>query len=181
MATLLALVSPPRDIADVFGEGGFNLSDAVSKDSMGGIVTAKQLEDHLRSIEASGKNPRDGVFGPQSMEWRINGEAAVFLGAGRALLLQLAHPMIAAAVADHSSVFADPVGRFHRTFQLVFTLVFGTVQEALSASRHLHSRHALINGVLTEPIGPFARGTSYTANDAETCCGSMPRSLRLRF
>ena len=136
--------------------------------AMGTIVTAKDLEDHLRFIEGRAKTPREGVFGPQSMEWRINGEAAIFLGAGRALLLQLAHPLIAAALADHSRVFADPLGRFHRTFQLVFTLVFGTVQQAFSASRQLHSRHASISGVLRETLGPFPKGTPYRANDAET-------------
>jgi uncharacterized protein (DUF2236 family) len=135
---------------------------------MGTIVTAKDLEDHLRFIEGRAKTPREGVFGPQSMEWRINGEAAIFLGAGRALLLQLAHPLIAAALADHSRVFADPLGRFHRTFQLVFTLVFGTLAQAFSASRQLHSRHASISGVLRETLGPFPRGTPYSANDAET-------------
>jgi len=88
-------------------------------------ANGKDLEARLAVLESRVKRPREGIFGPQSMEWRVNGEAAIFLGAGRALLLQLAHPFVAAAVADHSRVFADPLGRFHRTFQLVFTLVFG--------------------------------------------------------
>ena len=101
------------------------------------------------------------------MHWRINGEAAVFLGAARALLLQLAHPFVAAAVYEHSRVFADPIGRFHRTFQVMFTLVFGTVEEALRAARQLHQRHASIQGSLSAAVGPFARGTQYHANDIE--------------
>jgi len=88
-------------------------------------ANGKDLEARLAVLESRVKRPRERIFGPQSMEWRVNGEAAIFLGAGRALLLQLAHPFVAAAVADHSRVFADPLGRFHRTFQLVFTLVFG--------------------------------------------------------
>ena len=43
-----------------------------------------------------------GIFGPDSVTWRIDREAAIFLGAGRALLLQLAHPWVAAAIAEHS-------------------------------------------------------------------------------
>jgi uncharacterized protein (DUF2236 family) len=131
------------------------------------IVTGKDLEARLAVLESRVKRPREGLFGPQSMEWRVNGEAAIFLGAGRALLLQLAHPFVAAAVADHSRVFADPLGRFHRTFQLVFTLVFGTLQQAFFAARQLHRRHAVIRGMLPEAIGPFAKGTRYCANDAE--------------
>ncbi len=44
-----------------------------------------------------------GYFGPGSVIWRVNQEAAVGLGLGRALLLQLAHPFVAQAVADHST------------------------------------------------------------------------------
>ena len=55
----------------------------------------------------------------------------------RALLLQLAHPWVAAAIAQHSRALADPIGRFHRTFNITFTLVFGTLDEALRAARHL--------------------------------------------
>jgi uncharacterized protein (DUF2236 family) len=70
----------------------------------------------------------------------------VFLGAGRALLLQLAHPWVAAAISEHSKTFADPIGRFHRTFNITFTMVFGTLDQALAASRRLHRRHAVVTG-----------------------------------
>jgi uncharacterized protein (DUF2236 family) len=97
--------------------------------------------------------------------WRIDREAIIFLGAGRALLLQLAHPWIAAAVAEHSRTFADPIGRFHRTFGIVFTLVFGSRDNALAAARRLYQRHAAIVGVLPETVGPFDAGSSYRANE----------------
>ena len=54
----------------------------------------------------------EGVFGPDSLTWRIDREALTFLGAGRALLLQLAHPWVAAAIAEHSKTIDDPIGRF---------------------------------------------------------------------
>jgi uncharacterized protein (DUF2236 family) len=97
--------------------------------------------------------------------WRIDREAAVFLGAGRALLLQLAHPWVAAAITQHSRTLADPIGRFHRTFNIVFTMVFGTTGQAFAAARRLHRRHAQIFGTLTEASGGFAPGSAYRAND----------------
>src|SRR5260370_4911561 len=98
------------------------------------------------------------------MAWRIDREAVLFLGAGRALLLQLAHPWVAAAVAEHSRTFTDPIGRFHRTFDVVFTMVFGSLDQALAAARNLRRRHAMIVGLLPEAIGPFDKGSLYRAN-----------------
>ena len=99
--------------------------------------------------DAAGADSASGFFGPGSMVWRIDREAAVFLAAGRALLLQLAHPWVAAAIAEHSQSLRDPIGRFHRTFGVVFTMVFGTTEDALAAARGLYRRHTAIRGVLT--------------------------------
>jgi len=113
---------------------------------------------------AAAENPA-GAFGPSSMTWQIDKEAAIFLGAGRALLLQLAHPWIAAAIAQHSQTLADPIGRFHRTFNAMFTIVFGATEQALVAARRLHRRHRRVSGTLAEAAGPFAAGSRYEAND----------------
>src|SRR5690242_10025253 len=85
-----------------------------------GVVSEPLLEEQLEGIRARTASPLAGVFGPASMTWRMNREAILFLAAGRALLLQLAHPWVAAAVADHSKALTDPVARFHRTFKVVF-------------------------------------------------------------
>jgi uncharacterized protein (DUF2236 family) len=127
-------------------------------------LSAVDFEHSLKIVRAAAE-PRVGVFGPASMTWRVDREAAVFLGAGRALLLQLAHPWVAAAIADRSNVFADPLGRFQRTFNVVFTLVFGTLDQALAVARRLHLRHAAVEGVLPTSVGPFAAGSPYCAND----------------
>ena len=89
----------------------------------------------------------------------------MFLGAGRALLLQLAHPWVAAAIAEHSQTFDDPIGRFHRTFGVVFRMVFGSLDQAIAAARCLHRRHAAIQGRLAMAVGPFAAGSGYQANE----------------
>jgi uncharacterized protein (DUF2236 family) len=129
------------------------------------IVSEGDLEHELAIIGKAGANNCAGVFGPGSMMWRIDKEAATFLGAGRALLLQLAHPWVAAAIAQHSRVLADPIGRFHGTFNLMFTMVFGTTEQALAAARRLHDRHAHIGGRLAEAAGSFVAGSRYRAND----------------
>jgi uncharacterized protein (DUF2236 family) len=130
-------------------------------------VSAAEFERSLDQVRASAAGAREGVFGPASMTWRVDREAAVFLGAGRALLLQLAHPWVAAAVADQSRVFADPVGRFHRTFGVTFTMVFGSLEQALAVARKLYQRHEAVTGVLPQSAGPFAAGSSYQANQVD--------------
>jgi uncharacterized protein (DUF2236 family) len=129
------------------------------------LVSESDLEAALELVRARAAGSVEGIFGPASMTWRIDREAAIFLGAGRALLLQLAHPWVAAAVAKHSRTFADPIGRFHRTFDVVFTMVFGSLDRALAAARHLHHRHATIVGHLPEASGPFESGSPYRANE----------------
>ena len=129
------------------------------------VVAEAALERELALVRSAAVGEAGGIFGPDSVVWRIDREAAIFLGAGRALLLQLAHPWVAAAIAHHSRSLADPIGRFHRTFSIVFTMVFGTRAEALEAARRLHRRHTAISGTLGEDVGAFAAGSPYCAND----------------
>jgi uncharacterized protein (DUF2236 family) len=129
------------------------------------IVTGAGLEHELAMVQSAATGDSAGIFGPHSVIWRVDREAAVFLGAGRALLLQLAHPWVAAAIAQHSRSLTDPIGRFHRTFGIVFTMVFGTTDQAFTAARRLHLRHTAIVGTLRNDAGAFAAGSPYCAND----------------
>src|SRR6476659_847568 len=133
-------------------------------------ISDDDLECELHRVRAAAAGPAAGIFGPDSLTWRVDREAVIFLGAGRALLLQLAHPWVSAAIAEHSHTFADPIGRFHRTFNVMFTMVFGTLDHALAAARRLHRRHAAIIGVVPATAGPFAQGSSYSANEASALC-----------
>jgi uncharacterized protein (DUF2236 family) len=128
------------------------------------IVSSEGLERELTLVRAAAAGSLSGIFGPRSVTWQVNREAAMFLGAGRALLLQLAHPWVAAAIEQHSDTFADPIGRFHRTFSIIFTMVFGTLDQGLSTARRLHGRHAAIKGTLRSAAGPFPAGSFYCAN-----------------
>jgi uncharacterized protein (DUF2236 family) len=127
-------------------------------------VGAQALECALDLARAAAAGSLEGILGPRSMTWRVDREAAIFLGAGRALLLQLAHPWVAAAIGQHSHAFADPIGRFHRTFSVVLTMVFGRLEQSLGMARRLHRRHTAISGTMRETAGAFTAGSFYYAN-----------------
>jgi uncharacterized protein (DUF2236 family) len=110
---------------------------------------------------------RRGIFGPSSIGWKVNRESALFLGAGRAALLQLAHPWVAAALDQHSNLRADPLGRFHNTFRVVFTMIFGTLEQAVATSRYLYQLHTRIQGQIPESVAAYKRGSHYEANEVE--------------
>jgi uncharacterized protein (DUF2236 family) len=123
------------------------------------------LEKLLAALEILPGAANDGFFGPGSVTWRVNRESVVFLGAGRAALLQLAHPWVAAALAQHSNLLRDAIGRFHSTFLVIYTMLFGTRAQAVQASRQLHRRHTGIRGELPDAVGPHPRGEKYEANE----------------
>jgi len=108
---------------------------------------------------------RAGIFGPSSVSWKINRESALFLGAGRAALLQLAHPWVAAALDRHSTLRSDPLARFHNTFRIVFTMIFGTLEQALAASRHVYNLHTRVQGEMPETVATYKKGSRYQANE----------------
>src|ERR1700733_9120316 len=128
-------------------------------------VSSADSHSLLVSLEQLPGEPGDGFFGPGSITWRVNRESAVFLGAGRAALLQLAHPWVAAALAQHSTLLSDPIKRFHGTFRVVFTMVFGSLDQALTAARRLHAMHTRIRGELPEEVAGWRRGAHYEANE----------------
>ena len=127
-------------------------------------VSATELERLLDDVKGSTGASR-GLFGPNSISWKVNREAGLFLAAGRATLLQLAHPWVATAIAEHSGTLHDPIGRFHQTFRVMFTLSFGSVEQAIAVARHLRLRHEGIHGTMAETVGAFAEGSRYEANE----------------
>jgi uncharacterized protein (DUF2236 family) len=70
----------------------------------------------------------------------------VLAGGSCALLLQAAHPSVAAAVAQHSTYATDPFGRLMRTLDSSFAVVFGARSEADAALRHVNAIHAAVRG-----------------------------------
>src|SRR5436190_1017547 len=86
------------------------------------------------------------VFGPGSMTWRINGEAVLLLGGGRALILQVAHPKVAAGVAEFSDLRTHPWARLYRTLDTTLTIVFGDRAASRGASQRLRRVHERVAG-----------------------------------
>jgi uncharacterized protein (DUF2236 family) len=99
---------------------------------------------------------------------RINAERLVLLGWSRAILLQMAHPLVAAGVADHSHFRAGPVTavrRLHGTVKSMLALSFGDAFEAGHAIAAIRTIHTRVRGQLRQTTGPFPAGTRYSAED----------------
>ena len=80
------------------------------------------------------------------MTWRVNGEAVLLLGGGRALILQVAHPQVAAGVAAFSDYRRDPWGRLYRTLDLTLKIAFGSEATSRAASDRLRRAHRRVAG-----------------------------------
>src|SRR5215471_7140232 len=99
---------------------------------------------------------------------RINAERLLLLAWMRAILLQLAHPLIAAAVAEHSTFRGSPAaawGRLRHTVDAMIALTFGTGFERDAALEGIRAIHRRVSGTLTQARGPLAAGTRYSAED----------------
>jgi len=129
------------------------------------IVTRPEIARLIEDVQRGVKDPAQGIYGPDSVTWRIAGESVVFLGAGRAALLQLAHPYVAHAIAQHSATMRDPIGRFNRTFQALYSMIFGDLDTAVAAAWRVRDIHDRIHGAVDEDVGRYARGHRYHAND----------------
>jgi uncharacterized protein (DUF2236 family) len=86
------------------------------------------------------------LFPRDAMLRRVAAEPAVFLGAGRALLLQVAHPSVAQGVADHSEFQANPFKRLAGTLEATNAVVFGTDELAASVGRRISGVHDHVTG-----------------------------------
>jgi uncharacterized protein (DUF2236 family) len=100
---------------------------------------------------------------------RINGERLLLVAWLRALLLQLAHPLIAAGVAEHSTFrgsAAAGFARLHQTIGAMLAITFGGPIERERTLEGIRAIHRRVNGTLAAPCGVFAAGTAYSAEDS---------------
>jgi uncharacterized protein (DUF2236 family) len=96
------------------------------------------------------RSPDPGLFGPSSVTWTVLREPLLLLGGSRALLMQVAHPLVAQGVVDHSRYETEPFGRLLETSRWVYAFAFGSTSEAHAAVEHLRGVHAGVHGVLTD-------------------------------
>ena len=104
----------------------------------------------------SGAAEAAGLFGPDSVSWRVDRELVVLAGGSCALLLQAAHPAVAAGVEQHSSYASDPFGRLLRTLTSSFDVVFGTRSQAEATIRRVNAIHARVGGALPDTGAPYS-------------------------
>jgi len=97
----------------------------------------------------------EGIYGPDSVTWRVHADPAMVLGGLRALMLQALHPLAMAAVAQHSNFRDDPWGRLRRTAEYVATLTYGTTAEAERAAARVRALHSRLSGVEPETGTPY--------------------------
>src|SRR3954471_2813173 len=96
----------------------------------------------------AGSPPRRAqpLFGPDAVIRRVNGEGALLLGGGRAVLMQIAHPSVARGVAEHSDFQRDPFGRLVATLNTMTSVVFGDSARSQRAVAGMNAVHARVKG-----------------------------------
>lgn len=127
------------------------------------------LPSSSRPLPITDTTPDPGLFGPGSVTWRVMAEPRLMFGAGRALLMQAAHPLVAEGAIEHSSYATDPFGRFERTVEWVTVTCFGTTREARRASREVNRLHSRVEGTLSDPhaTSTVQPGAAYSGRDPE--------------
>lgn len=116
-----------------------------------------------------------GLFGPDSVTWRVHAEPSLWIGGLRALFLQALHPLAMAGVAQHSVFENDWWGRLYRTGEYVGITTYGTTQEAYDIAAHVRRAHRGLKGVEPES------GEKYVVGDPKLLlwvhCGQVDSFL----
>ena len=115
----------------------------------------------VTALEA-GTDP--GYFGPGSAAWAVHGDVPTLVAGIRALLTQALHPAAMAGVHDHSRYREDPFGRLAGTIRWIFTVTYGSREDAARASGWVQRLHEKVHG--TYP-GPDGEPVPYSANDPD--------------
>ena len=111
---------------------------------------------------------RDGYFTPESMIRRVGNSPLVpLLGGGSAVLLQVAHPLVAVGVVEHSDYQHDLWRRLLGTLRALYLITYGTKEEADRAGRDVQTVHARVHGQTRAQLGVFPAGTTYSASDPD--------------
>jgi uncharacterized protein (DUF2236 family) len=86
------------------------------------------------------------------------------MGGGPAVLLQVAHPLVAAGIVQHSDYRHDLWKRLARTLRALYLIAFGTKAEAERAGQAVQAVHARVHGTTQTQLGSFPAGTPYSAS-----------------
>lgn len=105
-------------------------------------------------------------LGRDSILRRVVAEPVTALMIQRALVMDVAHPKVAAGVEDHSQFRSHPWRRAWVTVDAGLRLVFGPTPIARAAARQIYATHDHINGSFEPGTGTLSSDSSYTAHDA---------------
>ena len=138
---------------------------------------SEAFERHRAAVRARLLQSEHVQAGPGSMSWKINREMVAVAGWGRAILLQLAHPSVAAGVHGHSTFRGSlraSYRRFQSTVGAMLSLTFGDTEQVIAAAAGINAIHDRV------------RGASYSAHDPHlqrwvhaTLLDSIPQTYEL--
>ncbi len=119
--------------------------------------------------------------GPGSVTWKVNREIVVVAAWGRAILMQLAHPSVAAGVHHHSSFrgsLRNSFRRLHSTVGAMLAIAFGNTEDMIAAAARINAIHDRVRGSVED-----GGSGHYSAHDPglqrwvhATLLDSMPRA-----
>jgi uncharacterized protein (DUF2236 family) len=112
-------------------------------------------------MDVHAANADFGLFGPNSVAWRLHQHPCMLIGGLRALVIQALNPLAMAAVAQHSDFRTDPWGRLRRTSEYVTTTIFGDTATAKAAGARVRALHRRVRGI------DEVTGRPYSADDPE--------------
>jgi uncharacterized protein (DUF2236 family) len=92
---------------------------------------------------------------------QVHAERVLLAGGQRSLVMQLAHPLVAAAVAEHSDFPERALERLNRTLDLTLSLLHGPRRKTEEAAERIRSVHRGVTG-MAESGG---RRRAYRAGD----------------
>ena len=134
------------------------------------LADMPSIEQHRVNVRRRLRAASISLPGPDSVSWSINREVVVLAGWGRAMLLQFAHPLVAAGVGDHSRFrgsLTAGLRRLRSTMGAMLALTFGNEDEVVAAAARINAIHDRVSGRLDADTGPCRAGDAYSAHDPE--------------
>jgi uncharacterized protein (DUF2236 family) len=128
------------------------------------------LQRHRAAVRARLLRSDHVRAGPESITWKVNREVIVVAGWGRAILLQLAHPAVAAGVHHHSSFRGSLLSSFrrlHSTVGAMLSLTFGDTEQMITAAAGINTIHDRVRGRIPSSESHDVAGETYSAHDPD--------------
>ncbi len=127
------------------------------------------LQRHQAAVRARLVQSGHPRTGPDSVSWKVNREMIVVAGWGRAILLQLAHPAVAAGVHRHSAFRGSlraSFRRLHATVGAMLSLTFGDTGQVIATAAGINTVHDRVRGTVPpSQERPRTAGEAYSAHD----------------